>query len=144
MTTASRSLATALSKARFASGLLPPSYTTSGDTTNVRGSVTDRPMPQVRPDEVLIKVGRSRESAEPTHTLLRLDEEGYTRYNGHSKYPIITGHEFAGEIVECGANVRSLKVGDLVSVGFHALVRRVRRLSHGHVQPVSESRESPA
>ena len=32
VTTASRSLATALSKARFASGLLPPSYTTSGDT----------------------------------------------------------------------------------------------------------------
>jgi hypothetical protein len=35
VTTASRSLATALSKARFASGLLPPSYTTSGDT--IRG-----------------------------------------------------------------------------------------------------------
>ena len=32
MTTASRSLATALRKARFASGLLPPSYTTPGDT----------------------------------------------------------------------------------------------------------------
>jgi len=33
MTTASRSLATALLKARFASGLLPPSYTTRWDTT---------------------------------------------------------------------------------------------------------------
>jgi hypothetical protein len=33
MTTASRSLATALWRARFASGLLPPSYTTSWDTT---------------------------------------------------------------------------------------------------------------
>jgi len=32
VTTASRSLATALRKARFASGLLPPSYTTPGDT----------------------------------------------------------------------------------------------------------------
>jgi hypothetical protein len=33
MTTASRSLATALWRARFASGLLPPAYTTSRDTT---------------------------------------------------------------------------------------------------------------
>ena len=33
MTTASRSLATALWGARFASGLLPPSYTTGWDTT---------------------------------------------------------------------------------------------------------------
>ena len=32
VTTASRSLATALWRARFASGLLPPSYTTTGDT----------------------------------------------------------------------------------------------------------------
>ena len=33
MTAASRSLATALWGARFASGLLPPSYTTCRDTT---------------------------------------------------------------------------------------------------------------
>ena len=33
MTAASRSLATALWGARFASGLLPPSYTTNRDTT---------------------------------------------------------------------------------------------------------------
>jgi len=33
MTAASRSLATALWRARFASGLLQPSYTTSWDTT---------------------------------------------------------------------------------------------------------------
>ena len=33
MTTASRSLATAPCRARFASGLLPPSYTTTGDVT---------------------------------------------------------------------------------------------------------------
>ena len=34
MATASRSLATALWRARFASGLLRPSYTTSWDTTS--------------------------------------------------------------------------------------------------------------
>ena len=35
MTAASRSLATALWGARFASGLLHPSYTTSWDTTQI-------------------------------------------------------------------------------------------------------------
>ena len=34
MATASRSLATALWRARFASGSLPHSYTTTGDTTS--------------------------------------------------------------------------------------------------------------
>ena len=72
-------------------------------------------MPRVRPDEVLIKVGAAGICGTDAH-LLRLDEDGYTRYNGHSKYPIITGHEFAGEIVEIGPSVRSLKVGDLISV----------------------------
>ena len=36
MTAESRSLATALQRARVASGLLRPSYTISGDTTNLR------------------------------------------------------------------------------------------------------------
>ncbi len=36
MTAASRSLATALSRARFASRLLQPSYTTNRDTTQAR------------------------------------------------------------------------------------------------------------
>ena len=36
MTTASRSLATALWGARFASGLLRPTYTTNWDTTSKR------------------------------------------------------------------------------------------------------------
>ena len=48
--------------------------------------------------------------------LLKQDEEGYSLYDGHSKYPIITGHEFAGEIVEVGQNVKKLAAGDLVSV----------------------------
>lgn len=50
--------------------------------------------------------------------LMCLDEEGYTKYNGHSKYPIITGHVFAGEIVECGNMVKNLKGGDLVSIEY--------------------------
>lgn len=81
---------------------------------NLRGKVTDRPIPEIKPDEVLLKVGAAGICGTDAH-LLQLDENGYTKYDGHSKYPIIIGHEFAGEVVEIGANVTSLKVDDLVS-----------------------------
>lgn len=82
---------------------------------DIRGAVTDRPDPKPAADEVLLKVGAAGICGTDAH-LLAKDEEGYTRYNGHSKYPIIIGHEFSGEVIEVGSAVRSLKVGDLVSV----------------------------
>lgn len=82
---------------------------------NIRGSVTDRPEPVCGDDEVKLKVGAAGICGTDAH-LLKKDDEGYTLYNGHTKYPIITGHELAGEIVEVGKNVKKLKVGDLVSV----------------------------
>jgi threonine dehydrogenase-like Zn-dependent dehydrogenase len=44
------------------------------------------------------------------------DPEGYMRYPGLTKFPVIIGHEFSGEIVEVGREVRGLAVGDLVTV----------------------------
>lgn len=82
---------------------------------NIRGSVIDRPMPEYGENQVLLKVGAAGICGTDAH-LLRKDEEGYTMYDGHTKYPIITGHEFAGEVIEVGKNVKKLKVGDLVSV----------------------------
>jgi len=82
---------------------------------NIRGSVIDRPVPEYGDNQVLLKVGAAGICGTDAH-LLRKDEEGYTMYDGHTKYPIITGHEFAGEVVEVGKNVKKLKVGDLVSV----------------------------
>lgn len=82
---------------------------------NIRGSVVDRPMPECGEEQVLIKVGAAGICGTDQH-LMRTDDEGYTMYSGHSKFPIITGHEFAGEIVEVGKKVKKLKVGDLVSV----------------------------
>ena len=82
---------------------------------NIRGSVVDRPMPVCGDDQVLLKVGAAGICGTDQH-LLRTDADGYTMYDGHSKYPIITGHEFSGEIVEVGKNVKKLVVGDLVSV----------------------------
>jgi threonine dehydrogenase-like Zn-dependent dehydrogenase len=83
---------------------------------NIRGKVIDRPEPKIKaPDEVLLRVGTAGICGTDAH-LLRKDDDGYTRYDGHSKYPIITGHEFSGEVIEIGSAVKSLKIGDLVSV----------------------------
>jgi threonine dehydrogenase-like Zn-dependent dehydrogenase len=82
---------------------------------NIKGSVVDRPIPKYDEDQVLIKVGAAGICGTDAH-LLRQDENGYSKYDGHSKYPIITGHEFSGEIVEVGKKVKKLKVGDLVGV----------------------------
>ena len=82
---------------------------------NIRGDLTDRPIPECKDNQVLIKVGAAGICGTDVH-LLKQDEEGYSLYDGHSRYPIITGHEFSGEIVEVGKDVKKLKVGDLVSV----------------------------
>jgi threonine dehydrogenase-like Zn-dependent dehydrogenase len=44
------------------------------------------------------------------------DGEGYIRYPGLTKFPVVIGHEFSGEIVEVGKDVRDLRPGDLVTV----------------------------
>lgn len=45
-----------------------------------------------------------------------IHRQSSARKSDLEKYPIITGHEFSGEIVEVGKGVSKLKVGDLVSV----------------------------
>ncbi len=82
---------------------------------DIKGQVTDRPMPTAKDDEVLLKIGAAGICGTDAH-LLKKDSEGYSLYNGHSKYPIIIGHEFSGEVVEVGKNIKRLKIGDLVSV----------------------------
>lgn len=83
---------------------------------NIKGSVTDRPEPKITDDkQVLLRVGVAGICGTDAH-LLKMDDDGYTLYDGHSKYPIITGHEFSGEVFEVGKAVTRLKVGDLVSV----------------------------
>jgi D-arabinitol dehydrogenase (NADP+) len=66
---------------------------------------TDVPDPNVRADEVLIRVKAC--------GLCRTDMH---IHEGHfiSTFPLTNGHEFAGEIAEVGADVSAFKVGDRV------------------------------
>jgi hypothetical protein len=82
---------------------------------NIKGSLVERPKPEAARNQVLLKVGAAGICGTDV-SLLQMDDEGYTKYDGHSKYPIVTGHEFSGVVEEIGSEVKRLKVGDIVSV----------------------------
>jgi L-iditol 2-dehydrogenase len=48
------------------------------------------------------------------------------------KLPAVLGHEPAGEVVEVGAGVRGVRVGDRVAIHHHAPCGECRRCLHGH------------
>ena len=66
------------------------------------------PVPQIGPDEFLLKV----------RAVAICGSDLRTYQHGHAKVktPQILGHEFAGDVVEVGANVEGVSVGDRVSV----------------------------
>ncbi len=79
-----------------------------------RLEVVERPMPSVGPDQVLIRVRACGVCGSDMH-FYETDEEGYILYPGLTKFPVVLGHEFAGEVVEVGSEVTDLKAGDMVT-----------------------------
>lgn len=70
--------------------------------------LAERPKPIPAADEALVKVGR----AGLCHTDVVI-REGKA---GHVRYPVIPGHEFAGVVEECGAQVKYIRPADRVAV----------------------------
>lgn len=68
---------------------------------------TEVPIPQISDDEVLIKVHAC--------GICGSDTSIFTGKYSKDKLPLITGHEFMGEIAEIGKNARGIKVGDRVA-----------------------------
>ena len=73
--------------------------------------MTEGQIPTPAKDEVLIKVRHCGVCGSDVHNFL----EGRTGKRVIS-YPFVLGHEFAGEIVEVGADVANVRVGDRVCV----------------------------
>jgi 2-desacetyl-2-hydroxyethyl bacteriochlorophyllide A dehydrogenase len=69
--------------------------------------VEEQDPPKPAPDEVLIRI-----------YACGVCGTDYALYKGDypANYPVIIGHEFSGEIVELGSDVRSFKLGDRVTV----------------------------
>ncbi len=68
---------------------------------------TDVPIPQINDDEVLIKIKAC--------GICGSDTSIFTGKYAKDKLPLITGHEFMGEIAEVGKNAQGIKVGDRVA-----------------------------
>src|SRR5512142_605101 len=72
------------------------------------------PDPKPGPDDVLLKVAACGVCGSDIH-FYEHDKDNYILYPGLIKFPTTTGHEFAGEVIEVGANVQDLKKGDMVT-----------------------------
>lgn len=70
------------------------------------------PRPTPGPDEVLIKV----EVCGVCHSDLHVADGDWTQFAGIVKKPLILGHEIVGRVIERGAAVQSVAVGDRVGV----------------------------
>lgn len=80
---------------------------------NVHAEVTDVPIPQIADDEILIRVGACGVCGSDLHAL-GSDAEGYSTFASHMKFPVILGHEFCGEAVEIGKDIRGVNPGDII------------------------------
>ncbi|MFX1316610.1 MAG: scyllo-inosose 3-dehydrogenase [Promethearchaeota archaeon] len=78
--------------------------------------VIEKGKPQIKPNEVLVKVRRVGICGSDVHMAQTYDD-GYIYYPGLTAFPVTLGHEFAGEIVEIGDQALNKRTGRLFEVG---------------------------
>lgn len=91
-----------------------------------------RPVPQIGADDVLIKVNKTGICGTDIH-IWNWDEWAARTV----PVGLVTGHEFAGEIVEMGRNVEGLRIGQRVSGEGHLIGKQSRQSRAGrfHLDP---------
>ena len=95
----------------------------------------DVPDPEVRINDVLIKVDRAGICGTDLH-IYHWDEWA----QGEVPVPLVIGHEFVGEIVELGSCVQDFKVGDVVSGEGHLVCGHCRNCMAGRRHLCAETR----
>jgi threonine dehydrogenase-like Zn-dependent dehydrogenase len=75
---------------------------------------TDYPVPEPKPDEILIRVKAVGICGSDIH-FLETDNDGYIIYPGLTRFPVVIGHEFSGVVEKVGTNVKNYKPGDMVT-----------------------------
>ena len=88
----------------------------------------DMPEPEIGNNDVLVKIKKTAICGTDIH-IYNWDEWAKKTI----PIPMITGHEYAGEIVELGSNVTDLKVGDIVSGEGHITCGRCRNCLGGRI-----------
>jgi len=91
-----------------------------------------RPVPEIGPDDVLIKVNKTGICGTDVHIW---NWDAWSRKT--VPVGLITGHEFAGEIVEIGRNVDDLAIGQRCSGEGHLIGHHSRQVRAGkfHLDP---------
>jgi len=94
--------------------------------------MTRAPVPEIGPDDVLIKINKTGICGTDVH-IWNWDAWAAKTV----PVPLITGHEFAGEIVELGRNVTDLKIGQRCSGEGHLIGHQSRQSRAGkfHLDP---------
>ncbi|MEE9452886.1 MAG: L-threonine 3-dehydrogenase [Paracoccaceae bacterium] len=90
------------------------------------------PVPEIGVDDVLIKVNKTGICGTDIH-IWKWDDWAQKTV----PVPLVTGHEFAGEIVELGKNVSDLEIGQRVSGEGHLIGKnsRASRAGRFHLDP---------
>jgi len=88
----------------------------------------DMSEPEVGNNDVLVKIKKTAICGTDIH-IYNWDEWAQKTI----PIPMITGHEYAGEIVELGSNVSDLKIGDIVSGEGHITCGRCRNCLAGTI-----------
>lgn len=93
-----------------------------------------RPLPEIGPDDVLIRIRKTGICGTDIH-IWNWDEWAARTV----PVPLVTGHEFAGEIVEIGRNVEGLTIGQRCSGEGHLIGRQSRQSRAGkfHLDPAT-------
>ncbi len=84
------------------------------------------PLPEIGPSDVLVKIHKTAICGTDVH-IYNWDDWAQKTI----PVPMTIGHEFAGEIVELGSDVKELKVGDIVSGEGHIVCDRCRNCLAG-------------
>ncbi|MEP3332013.1 L-threonine 3-dehydrogenase [Sedimentitalea sp.] len=94
--------------------------------------LVDAPVPEIGPDDVLIKINKTGICGTDVH-IWNWDEWAEKTV----PVPLITGHEFAGEIVEIGRDVDDLEIGQRCSGEGHLIGHHSRQVRAGkfHLDP---------
>jgi threonine 3-dehydrogenase len=96
--------------------------------------MTHAPVPEIGPDDVLIKINKTGICGTDIH-IWNWDEWAAKTV----PVPMITGHEFAGQIVEMGRNVEGLEIGQRCSGEGHLIGKNSRQSRAGkfHLDPAT-------
>ncbi|SFT33638.1 L-threonine 3-dehydrogenase [Sedimentitalea nanhaiensis] len=94
----------------------------------------DAPVPEIGPDDVLIRINKTGICGTDIH-IWNWDDWAQKTV----PVPLITGHEFAGQIVEIGGNVEGLQIGQRCSGEGHLIGKTSRQSRAGkfHLDPAT-------